>query len=95
MNLKQRFSVATAAVLPVLALCGYLCMTPAKAHAITSCPDGGIYAPVPDAPPEPVLCSNGAGGSVAEGDTGSFTFCGTGENSMGTCEAGSCVKCSD
>lgn len=92
MNLKQVFSVAAAAGLPALALCGYMYVAPTRALAQSNCPDGEQYSPAPNAPPG--YCAEGAGGSVAPGTHGYFVFCPNFPGG-GTCEAGQCVLCDD
>lgn len=86
MNLKQGFSVVTAAALPALALCGYLYFAPTRALAFTQCPDGGVFDPGNSGQ----FCNSGMGGEVPIGFSGDFPgIC----HIQGECVTGQCVIC--
>ncbi|HWG57562.1 MAG TPA: hypothetical protein VN661_00795 [Candidatus Acidoferrales bacterium] len=90
MNLKQRLSLAAAAVLPALALSAYFLITPLRAIA-QSCPPGEILAGCGSLP----YCNDGHGGcDVHVGQRGVFVFC-PGEGYNGTCVSSGCVQCDE
>ena len=71
MNLRQRLSLFLASVLPVLALCAYFLIAPARAVA-TSCPGGGMQ----DGGCPNGGCHNAGGSCSANGSTnGVYIFC--------------------
>lgn len=91
MNLRQKASIAAAAVLPALALSAYLLITPARVSA-GSCPPGEIYTPGCGSSP---YCNDGHGGcDVHVGSGGVFVFC-PGQGYNGYCVSSGCVKCDE
>lgn len=87
MNLKQKLSLFSAAVLPVLALSAYFLFAPARASAL-SCPGGQFQAPCGHGG-----CMNGAGYCYQNGSNGLFVFCDP-YPGPGTCHNG-IVCCSE
>lgn len=95
MNLKQGFSVAAAAALPALALCGYLYFGPTRALAFSQCPDGGIFDPAANDQGNNMFCGSGMGGGTPIGSSGNFpTVCPAGTHE-GECVTGQCVICDE
>lgn len=92
MNLKQKLSLFSAAVLPVLALLAYFLIAPARANA-QSCPGGQFRAPCGY---ENWGCMNGAGYCYANGSRGYFVFCPphVGPGGPGICQDGT-VCCTE
>lgn len=97
MNLKQKLSILAATVLPIVALCAYLVLGPAKASA-SSCGSGQQYAPCGQ-PDHSTWCANGAGSCFAPGTKEPYTFCRESPGAQchaggpGTCNSGNCVTC--
>lgn len=95
MDIKQKLSLVTASVLPMLAVSAYLLFAPANARA-TSCPSGEEYAGCSHGPGQEEGCQSGSGTCYYSGTNGIYVFCKT-ENGPpntgpGTCNDG-CVTC--
>lgn len=91
MNLKQKLSLFSAAVLPALALSAYFLVSPARARA-SSCDPPQCSSPCFNGG-----CGNGAGGCFSNGSDGEpYVFCWDspdgGSNGPGQCTDG-CVTC--
>jgi len=93
MNLKQKVSVLSATVLPVLALGVYILVTPVKASATDMCTGDEVYAP---GGPGGTGCADGHSGGVSVGQHDLFVFCSDGNgfgNGPGVCASEGCVAC--
>lgn len=91
MNLKQKFSLLAASVLPVFALSAYFLISPTKTIA-QSCPGGTFHASCFRGPGQPVGCQSGSGYCYAPGSEGYFVFC-PNHPGPGICESGGVVCC--
>jgi hypothetical protein len=94
MNLKQRFSVLAALLLPVIALSAFLFFAPTQTSA-ASCPPGYWY---PGESCSHNYCNDGHSGcTIPPGGQGIFVYCKNVDGQAsgpGICSmTGSCVKC--
>lgn len=83
MNLKQKFSLCSAGLLPALALLAYFLFVPVRASA-ASCPPGEFYAPCGTGG-----CESGGGTCFGNHTCGAYVFCNA---HGGVCNSG-CVTC--
>lgn len=92
MNLKQKVSMLSAALLPALALSAYFLITPARANA-QSCPGGEFKA---NCGTGGSGCQSGGGFCFPNGAHGTFVFCPphVGPGGPGICEDGT-VCCTE
>jgi len=94
MGNKQKFSLAAASILPILAVAAYFLFAPPVARA-GSCPNGGIFDPCNGNSGSE--CNSGTGYCWGNGSTnGIYVFC-NGDGNVGgpgTCTNG-CVTCKD
>ena len=87
MKLKQKLSLLSAMLLPILALAAYLLLVPALANA-TSCP-GGMFKS--SCGPGGTGCNTGTGQCVPNNGGGTFIYCPNGHGGFpgpGTCHNG-------